>query len=155
TADLRKRILALYAELDADVATAGPRCESSGRCCRFAEYGHTLFISNLEAEVLLEAAPEYSRPVSASACPFPSGKPGTPREPRPLGCRGYFCDPSYQEIAQELSERYLRRLKALADEVGTQWQYAPLHYFLNESAGSSPAPIAETHPARIPLTITD
>jgi superfamily I DNA/RNA helicase len=42
------RELAVYEERWAD--PAGPVCVASGRCCRFKEYGHTLFLSNLEAE---------------------------------------------------------------------------------------------------------
>ena len=57
--DMRQRVMAIYAAADAAVAAAGPRCDASGRCCRFTEYGHTLFISQLEAEVLLAAAPPF------------------------------------------------------------------------------------------------
>ena len=57
----------------------------------------------------------------------------TAREPRPLGCRVYFCDPAYQDTGNAITETYLRRLKELADEHGTGWRYAPLHDFLNEA----------------------
>ncbi len=131
--ELRRRVLELYAEVDAAVAAAGPVCVASGRCCRFKEYGHTLFISNLEADVLLAAAPPYEGPVSADFCPFQNGNLCTAREPRPLGCRVYYCDPAYQDTGNRLSEEYLRRLKRLADEQGVEWRYAPLHYFLNDA----------------------
>jgi len=127
------RVLALYAEVDAAVAAAGPKCDSSGRCCRFKEYGHTLFISNLEAEVLLASAPPFEQPVSRDFCPFQVENLCTAREPRPLGCRVYFCDPSYQNTGNEITETYLRRLKELADESELPWRYAPLHEFLNEA----------------------
>src|SRR5687767_2381719 len=55
TPEQRQRVMAIYAA-DAAVAAAGPRCDASGRCCRFTEYGHTLFLSHLEADVLLAAA---------------------------------------------------------------------------------------------------
>jgi hypothetical protein len=129
--ELRRQVLELYREVDADVAAAGPVCVASGRCCRFKEYGHTLFISNLEADVLLAAAPPYDRPVSADCCPFQKGNLCTAREPRPLGCRVYYCDPTYQDTGTRISEEYLRRLKRLADEHGVEWHYAPLHHFLN------------------------
>jgi hypothetical protein len=130
--ELRRRVLELYREADAAVAAAGPVCVASGRCCRFKEYGHTLFVSNLEADVLLASAPPYDRPASADFCPFQKGNLCTAREPRPLGCRVYYCDPAYQETGGRISEEYLRRLKRLADEHGVGWRYAPLHYFLNE-----------------------
>jgi len=139
TPEQRRRVLAIYAEADAAVAAAGPRCDASGRCCRFAEYGHTLFISGLEADVLLAAAPPYAGPVSPDFCPFQVDNLCTAREPRPLGCRVYFCDPGYQETGNQITETYLRRLKDLADEVGVEWRYAPLHVFLKEALASGAA----------------
>jgi hypothetical protein len=131
--ELRRRVLELYAEVDAAVAAAGPVCVASGRCCRFKDYGHTLFVSNLEADVLLALAPPFDRPASSDFCPFQRGNLCTAREPRPLGCRVYYCDPTYQETGSRLSEEYLRRLKRLADEHGVAWRYAPLHDFLNDT----------------------
>jgi Fe-S-cluster containining protein len=131
---LRRRVLELYADADREVAAAGPICIASGRCCRFKEYGHVLFVSNLEADVLLHEAPAYAQPVSSDFCPFQQGTLCTAREPRPLGCRVYYCDPAYQETSHAITEKYLRRLKELAGEYGTEWRYAPLHHYLNHPA---------------------
>jgi hypothetical protein len=128
---VKQQVLELYREVDRAVAAAGPVCIASGRCCRFKEYGHTLFLSNLEADVLLSEAPPYEQPVSSDFCPFQKENLCTAREPRPLGCRVYFCDPLYQETGNHLTEKYLHRLKELAKEGGIQWRYAPLHHFLN------------------------
>ena len=147
---VRDEIMKLYAEVDAAVAAAGPKCESSGRCCRFTEWGHVLYLSHLEAEILLEAAPAYEQPVSPDGCPFQIDKLCTAREPRPLGCRIYFCDPNYQQTASVIMEDALAKLKRLADEHGLGWRYAPLHAFLNESERRPPKPASN----RIPLTIT-
>jgi hypothetical protein len=130
--ELRRRVLELYRQVDAEVKSAGPVCVASGRCCRFKEHGHVLCISNLEAAVLLSAAPPYEKPVSADFCPFQKGNLCTAREPRPLGCRIYYCDPAYQETGNQLTEKYLHQLKELAIESGLDWRYAPLHEFLNE-----------------------
>ncbi len=137
----RRKVLELYAEVDRAVAAEGPVCVASGRCCRFKEYGHTLFLSGLEAEVLLHDAPPYERPVTPDFCPFQKGNLCTAREPRPLGCRVYYCDPNYQEAGRRISETYLRRLKDLADAEGVPWNYAPLHHFLNhpDAAAAGPA----------------
>ena len=141
-ANLRENVLELYAEVDREVAAAGPVCVASGRCCRFKEYGHVLYLSNLEADVLLANAPPYEQPVTADYCPFQKGHLCTAREPRPLGCRIYYCDPSYQDTGNQITEEHLRRLKQLAQEHGVAWHYAPLHYFLN-AAGCDPAPSPE------------
>src|SRR5687768_9192452 len=83
----RRIVLEMYREVDRDVAAAGPVCVASGRCCRFKEYEHTLFLSNLEAEVLLASCPPYDpATVTADFCPFQQGNLCTAREPRPLGC---------------------------------------------------------------------
>lgn len=126
------RVLELYDEVDAAVARAGPVCVASGRCCRFKQYGHVLYVSNLEAEVLLVGAPEFCGPVTEEFCPFQRENICTAREPRPLGCRVYYCDPNYQETGNALTEAYLGKLKQLAEGAGIPWRYAPLHHFLNE-----------------------
>jgi hypothetical protein len=154
TDQLGKEMAALYAAVDRDVAAAGPVCEASGRCCRFKEYGHVLYLSNLEAEVLLANAPAYAKPVSADFCPFQVDNLCTAREPRPLGCRVYFCDPNYQETGNQITEKYLRRLKQLALEHRIDWQYAPLHHFLNEAKRDTPSPDAESAGPRIALPLT-
>ena len=130
---VRSRVLAVYAEVDAAVAAANPRCEASGRCCRFTEYGHTLFLSQFEADILLATAPLYSTPVTRDACPFQVDNLCTAREERPLGCRIYFCDPAYEGVGEAITEAALAKLKRLADEADTGWRYAPLHVFLNEA----------------------
>ena len=134
--DVRRQVLELYREVDRDVRAAGPVCVASGRCCRFKEYGHVLFLSNLEADVLLAEAPPYEAPVSPDGCPFQKDNLCTAREPRPLGCRIYYCDPNYQETGNQITETYLRRLKELAREHGVPYRYAALHTFLNEATTS-------------------
>src|SRR5262245_34652377 len=132
--DTRRVVLEIYSEVDAEVAAAGPVCVASGRCCRFKEYGHTLFLSALEADILLASAPPYDpAAVTPDFCPFQQGNLCTAREPRPLGCRIYFCDPAYRPAMEQLSEEPLRRLKALADEHGAGWCYAPLHQFRRQA----------------------
>jgi hypothetical protein len=154
---LRNAVLAVYAAVDAAVGAAGPRCDASGRCCRFTEYGHTLFISAFEAEILLERAPPYEQPVSRDGCPFQVNGLCSARETRPLGCRIYFCDPAYQDRMIEITEEALTALKHIADEHGTAWHYAPLHHFLNAPREARPtAPSADTMTppdSRFPLPV--
>lgn len=134
---LREGLKALYADLDAAVAQAGPTCALSGRCCRFEEYGHTLFLSAPEAALLLADAPPPVRPLDDGAtCPWQDDRGRChAREARPLGCRVYFCDPAFDgEPAHALSEAFLARLKRLAGSLGLPWNYAPLHRHLRAAA---------------------
>jgi hypothetical protein len=131
-------IRALYDELDARVARLGPKCDLSGRCCRFEEFGHTLFVSSPEIGFLLSAAPRPQRPLDGGrSCPWQDHQGRcTARDGRPLGCRVYYCDPSYRDAGEELSEHFIRRLKDLSDNHGLSWNYVPLHKHLEaELAG--------------------
>ncbi len=65
--EFRSALRALHEELDAAVRKQGPVCELSGRCCRFAEYDHTLFLSAPEAVVLISDAGPPSRPLDDGA----------------------------------------------------------------------------------------
>jgi Fe-S-cluster containining protein len=131
----RAALRELYSELDQAITQLAPVCQLSGRCCRFKEYDHTLFVSAGEAELLLaEASPPVRTLDRGETCPW-QDEAGrcTARNARPLGCRVYFCDPAYQTHASTLSEQFIARLKRLVDEHGLPWHYAPLHHHL-ESA---------------------
>ena len=107
--EMRDELKALYKELDEAVAMKGPVCQLSGRCCRFKGYGHTLFLSAPEALLLVADAPQPpGRLDSGESCPWQDARGHcTARDARPLGCRVYFCDPSFETHAPELSEAFL------------------------------------------------
>lgn len=133
----------LYEELAGEISAAAPVCDLSGRCCRFREYGHTLFLSRAEAQLLLRQPFAAEAPIDDSGCPYQVGTLCTARERRPLGCRVYYCDPGYVGVGEELSERYLKRLKDLHDEHRARWDYRPLVMFLREEKNSGRSDSAE------------
>ena len=140
----RGELGAIYARLDAEIQAAGPSCGLSGRCCRFAEYGHTLFVSAPEFGLLLADAPPPPRAVDdGETCPWQDawGRCSA-REARPIGCRVYFCDPSFEDRGPELTERYLAEVGALADRLGLPRDYAPLHRHLEAAVASGALPDA-------------
>lgn len=131
----REALLALYADLDAEIARRAPVCELSGRCCRFVEYDHTLFLTAPEAALLVADAPPPANPLDEGAtCPWQDarGRCGA-REARPLGCRVFFCDPAYLPQAPDITEEFLGRLRELVDRLGLAWNYAPLHHHLRRA----------------------
>jgi hypothetical protein len=46
----------------------------------------------------------------------------------------YFCDPTYQPHAPDLSERFIAQLKRLVEDHDLDWDYAPLHRHLRRFA---------------------
>jgi hypothetical protein len=139
----RDELQALYEDLDRQVAALGPVCRLSGQCCRFAEYGHTLFVSSPEVQFLLDAERPAQRPLDrGETCPWQSQAGHcTARDARPLGCRVYYCDSSYEGAAQEISETFIARLKTLSNDHELPWNYAPLDRHLVEQPGGDRFPI--------------
>jgi Fe-S-cluster containining protein len=131
--DLRQQLPVLYEELARDIAAAAPVCDLSGRCCRFREYGHTLFLSRPEAELLLQEGLPAGSVINDASCPFQINGLCTARERRPLGCRIYYCDPRYADTGTELSEEYIGRLKQMHEAAEQDWEYRPFLHFLNEA----------------------
>jgi len=138
----------VYADAAAAIASRGPACWASGRCCNFEKTGHRLYVTGLEAAYCLAKLPT----VSAGPALTPSLRSGLSVTPRlslnvlgeakrrggcpfqvanlcgvhaikPLGCRVYFCDRSAQEWQRELSERLLARVRAIHDEHGVAYRY--------------------------------
>jgi len=50
---LAGEIQAIYREVEAEIAARRPRCDQSGRCCRFDEFGHLLFVTTAELAVFM------------------------------------------------------------------------------------------------------
>jgi hypothetical protein len=127
-------VLAVYAWADEQVRLHAPICTISGRCCRFRDYGHNLFLSQLEASVLFLGAPfqvNHSQQFDDAGCPYQINGRCEARESRPLACRIYFCDPAFQDAMPAIIEEGIRKLKQIADTHGTGWSYSPLHHFLD------------------------
>ncbi len=121
-----EELRALYREFDGATARVAPVCRASGRCCDFDVWGHTLFASRLEVDLLLADSGMRSFDPATRLCPFWKERKCTARSPRPLGCRAYFCDESKEEAMGALHEEHLRRLKDLHVRHAIPWHYAPL-----------------------------
>jgi hypothetical protein len=86
------------------------------------------------AVLLADASPPVRPLDDGLTCPWQDDRGHcVARSARPLGCRVYYCDPGYQGRAEELTERFLKRLKNTADLRGWPWHYAPLHQHLNQA----------------------
>ena len=106
-----------------------------------------LYVTGLEAAGMLRSGERVdTEQIKQGTCPFLRDKLCGIRDHRALGCRIYYCDPSYQETGNRITEQYLQELKCLADERGLAWSYAPLHHFLNHPEETSA--VTEHSPGR-------
>ena len=149
----------LYAELDAAIAAKGPTCWSSGKCCKFDDFGHRLYVTGLEiawflgqggsvrsevgrdetgAQIRLPQLSELSTPRPGGACPYQIDGLCSTHAIRPLGCRIFFCQQGTEAWQQDLYEDYLERLQTLHDQHGLEYRYMDWIAGLSEANRSSP-----------------
>jgi Fe-S-cluster containining protein len=120
-----RELEALYADLGRELDARNPKCELSGRCCRFRDFGHQLWTTDLELDYLASKSGPPSREADG-ACPYLEGGRCGVREHRMLGCRVYFCDPGFKDEMGPLYERYHRRVKEIHVRHGIPYAYGEL-----------------------------
>ncbi|MCX7934703.1 MAG: hypothetical protein N3A66_05530 [Planctomycetota bacterium] len=122
---------ALFAQIEDEISRLGLVCEQCGRCCCFAEMEHILFATALEIDYLVQVAGEL-RFTAENRCPYQEGKRCTARQGRTLGCRLYFCRCSAEQSARlaEIATHGHARLRAIHEETGTPYDYAPFRNHL-------------------------
>jgi len=130
--EVRDAVEGVYRDLAAKVEERRPLCVVSGRCCRFEEYGHRLYVTTLELAAFLhgfETGAKDERLASAiqkwdgAGCPFQVSKLCGVHAIRPFGCRIYFCDATSTQWQQEAYEVFHARLKRLHEELGVPYYY--------------------------------
>ncbi len=124
-ASLPARIRAVYDEVQRAVDARKPRCDVSGRCCQFEQYGHLLFVTTIElaAFALERRAADDPHVIVGDGCPYQVNRLCTVHDTRPFGCRIYFCDPTAQEWQQSQYEQFHLRIRALHDELAIPYFY--------------------------------
>lgn len=128
----------LYGRLDDEIATLGPTCWVSGKCCHFDSYGHRLYVTGLEIAWMLGQLGEscwegVAKIEGVDGCPFQvEGKCGA-HGVRPLGCRVYYCDPNAQGWQQDIYEKYLDEIRKMHRHHGIEYRY--MEWRLGLSAG--------------------
>lgn len=116
---------AAYADLERELSVLRPKCELSGRCCRFKDFDHQLWTTDLELDYLLARAGRPS-PGPEGVCPWLKDGLCSVRDHRMLGCRIFFCDPGYKDAMGPLYEKYHRRLKDIHARHGLPYAYGEL-----------------------------
>jgi Fe-S-cluster containining protein len=122
--DALAAIEAIYADVQAAIDLRKPRCDASGRCCRFESFGHRLFVTTLELAAFVERAGEPNLAGwDGTGCPYQVNKLCSVHTLRPFGCRIFFCDPTADDWQQDQYEQFHLRLKQLHESAGVPYLY--------------------------------
>jgi hypothetical protein len=119
------QLLALYRELDAELADLQRGCRACGRCCDFSTHESVLYASRLEREVLTSGG-RPPKPLRPEVCPYLLDGKCSARELRTLGCRTHYCEAAAAERGRELYEKYRARVAEISREHGIEWDYRPV-----------------------------
>lgn len=117
-------LLAIYLDLDREIAGMGLECRQCGQCCDFRRHDYRLYASHVERALVVARHGDPAL-TPAGCCGFLIDGRCSIHPSRPLGCRTFFCDPAHKAREQGLCHAYQRRLRALADAHGLPWHYAP------------------------------
>lgn len=149
--DVRLVLDSIYDYAAEAAAQRGPVCDMSGRCCRFEEFDHRLYVTGLEAAYtvtrLTEEHPALTEDtllasLTEGRCPFQSANVCDVHQLRPLGCRVFFCDPVAAGWQERLSEKLLEQIRRLHIQHNTPYRYgewrAMLRLFVENAAVPTP-----------------
>ena len=125
---------ALCADVQAEIDRRRPACVVSGRCCRFEEYGHRLYVTTIElARFVHDLGPRTPAPErDGRGCPFQRDRLCTVHAIRPFGCRMFFCDATSIDWQNAAYERFHSELKRLHERLNVPYFYVEWRQALNE-----------------------
>jgi Fe-S-cluster containining protein len=123
--EARAAVDALYRSVQQEIDQRRPLCIISGRCCRFEEFGHRLFVTTLELARFVHETGAINLPQNwdGTGCPFQRAKLCTVHPIRPFGCRMFFCDATSTEWQNDAYERFHAELKRLHDQLNVPYLY--------------------------------
>ena len=131
--DVRDAVARVYADLQREIDVRQPACSASGKCCRFEEYGHRLYVSTIEIAAFMAQLPGVGREVpvrptllpqlAAGSCPFQIDNLCSVHAIRPFGCRMFFCDATATQWQNERYEQFHAELKRLHEVLDVPYFY--------------------------------
>jgi Fe-S-cluster containining protein len=122
--DVRPALHAIYDALRREIDNRQPVCSTSGRCCRFEEYGHRLYVTTIElAAFVADLRSSPRQDWDGAGCPFQAGGLCSVHSIRPFGCRIFFCDETATQWQNDAYEAFHARLKALHEELNVPYRY--------------------------------
>jgi len=125
--DVAAALEGVYRELQARTSERRPRCDRSGRCCRFEEFGHRLYVTTIElagfVRGMRDGPIDAGEPWDGTGCPHQKDGLCSVHVIRPFGCRLFFCDPTSTDWQEETYRELHERLRNLHDLLDVPYYY--------------------------------
>jgi Fe-S-cluster containining protein len=126
--EVREAIARVYDDLQKAIHQRKPICNTSGRCCRFEEFGHRLYVTTIELaafvyDLELSGSSKPQAAGTGTGCPFQVNGLCGVHTIRPFGCRIFFCDATATGWQQEQYEQFHGRLKQLHEMLDVPYFY--------------------------------
>jgi Fe-S-cluster containining protein len=142
--EVRCAVTQVYEDLQRAIDTRRPLCNTSGRCCRFEEFGHRLYVTTMELAAFvyeLEIGSWKTNPgADGKGCPFQTNGLCGVHAIRPFGCRIFFCDASSTQWQQDQYEQFHARLKGLHETMKVPYFYVEWRAALRMLSSSTGSP---------------
>jgi Fe-S-cluster containining protein len=136
-------VQALYADVQSAIEARRPVCAISGRCCRFEDYGHRLYVTTLELAAFVQRLDSPPREGwDGTGCPFQRARLCGVHAIRPFGCRMFFCDATSTEWQNDAYERFHARIQQLHAELNVPYFYVEWRAAL-ETLGLTPGTVSK------------
>lgn len=134
--EVRETVARVYAELQAQIDMRRPKCSTSGRCCRFDEYGHRLYVTTMELAAFAHSLSDESKVLGlqsvGAGCVFQVDGLCSVHAIRPFGCRVFFCDSTSDDWQHAQYERFHGELKRLHNALAVPYAYTEWRQALRE-----------------------
>ncbi len=125
--EVRRAVADVYSDLQSHIDSRRPVCIASGRCCRFDEFGHRLYVTTMELACFSYDVEQAGNDVHARAdeggCRFQKSKLCGVHAIRPFGCRIFFCDATSTQWQQDLYKQMHDRFRRLHYSLSVPYFY--------------------------------
>jgi Fe-S-cluster containining protein len=131
-AEVRAAVGRVYEDLQRRIEERKPICVISGRCCRFEEFGHRLYVTTAELAAFVAELGCVQGQAREGGCAFQKGKICGVHAIRPMGCRVFFCDATATDWQREIYEEFHGRLKELHRDLSIPYTYVEWRFACRE-----------------------
>jgi Fe-S-cluster containining protein len=144
--EIHSAVKKVYEDLQSQIDLRRPKCIISGRCCRFEEFGHHLYVTTLELATFLHELQTLNLPSptpNPGGCIFQRNKLCSVHTIRPFGCRLFFCDSTSTDWQHEQYQLFHARLRQLHDDLAVPYFYLEWRQALELILPSGEKPASE------------